>query len=190
MRNSITFFMAIVWVAIASFACGQAMIKTLNEDRKDPLLSNRSFLASLEKLDGFVRITDKPFLMHAPTATQCVVNTHVDVHGDRFCDVYISKSGEAAIRAGKAEYPIGTIVLKSKYPDEKRSKVELHTVMRKMPKGYWPNHGDWEFSVLDSDKKHVFARGRVESCANCHDAYAPTGYLTRTYLSNKASVER
>ena len=62
MRNSITFFMAIVWVAIASFACGQAMIKTLNEDRKDPLLSNRSFLASLEKLDGLVRITDKPFL--------------------------------------------------------------------------------------------------------------------------------
>jgi hypothetical protein len=185
MRNWIVVLLTTIWGATASFGWAQSLVKTLEEHRNDPLLSNHRFLASLEKLDGFVRVTDKPFLMHAPTATQCVINTHVDVHGDRFCDVYISKGGEAAIRAGTAEYPVGTIVIKIKYPDEERSKIELYTVMRKMPKGYWPGHGDWEFGVLDSEKKHVLARGRVESCANCHDAYAASGYLTRTYLRER-----
>jgi hypothetical protein len=189
MRSLIAVVSTVIWGATASFACAQGIVDFLEEDRKDPLLWNPSFLASLEKLDDFVRVTDKPFLMHAPTATQCVISTHVDVHGDRFCDVYISKGGEAAIRAGTPEYPVGTIVIKSKYPDEERSKIELYTVMRKMPKGYWPEHGDWEFSVLDSEKKHVLARGRVESCASCHDAYAASGYLTRTYLREKAKDE-
>jgi len=193
MRDLIAVCATMLWFALASLAWPQGTVKTLEERleerRLDPLLSNRTFLKSLEKLDGYVRVTDKPFLMHAPAATQRVVNTHVDVHGDRFCDVYISTGGEAAIRAGKAEYPIGTVVIKSKYPDEERSKIELYTVMRKMPKGYWPEHGDWEFSVLDSEKKHVLARGRVESCASCHDAYAATGYLTRSYLREKGKDE-
>lgn len=193
MRDLIAVCATMLWFALASLAWPQGTVKTLDEReeerRHDPLLSNRNFLKSLEKLDGYVRVTDKPFLMHAPAATQCIVNTHVDVHGDRFCDVYISKGGEAAIRAGKAEYPVGTVVIKSKYPDEERSKIELYTVMRKMPKGYWPEHGDWEFSVLDSEKKHVLARGRVESCASCHDAYAATGYLTRSYLREKGKDE-
>jgi len=190
MRNLIVAIAAMSCVAIASLAWPQVISKRLEEDRLDPLLSNRTFLASLEKLDGFVRVTEKPFLMHAPTATQCVINTHVDVHGDRFCDVYISKDGEAAIRTGSAEYPVGTLVIKSKYPDEERSKIELYTVMRKMPKGYWPEHGDWEFSVLDSEKKHVLARGRVESCADCHDAYSASGYLTRSYLRERVKDEQ
>jgi hypothetical protein len=190
MRNLIAAITAMLCVAIASLALPHGISKRLEDRRLDPLLSNRNFLASLEKLDGFVRVTEKPFLMHAPTATQCVINTHVDVHGDRFCDVYVSKDGEAAIRAGAEKYPIGTLVIKSKYPDEERSKVELYTVMRKMPEGYWPEHGDWEFSVVDSEKKHVLARGRVESCADCHDAYSASGYLTRTYMREKVTEEQ
>jgi hypothetical protein len=190
MRNLIAAITAMLCVAIASLALPQGISKRLEDRRLDPLLSNRNFLASLEKLDGFVRVTEKPFLMHAPTATQCVINTHVDVHDDRFCDVYVSKDGEATIRAGAEKYPIGTLVIKSKYPDEERSKVELYTVMRKMPEGYWPEHGDWEFSVVDSEKKHVLARGRVESCADCHDAYSASGYLTRTYMREKVTEEQ
>jgi hypothetical protein len=177
-------------VVIASLAWPQVIPNTLEEHRLDPLLSNRNFLASIDKLEDYVRVTDRPFLMHAPTAKQCVINTHVDVHGDRFCDVFISKAVESVIRAGAAEYPVGTLVIKSKYPDEERSKIELYTVMRKMPVGYWPEHGDWEFSVLDSEKKHVLARGRVESCANCHDAYAASGYLPRTYLRDGVKDEQ
>ena len=189
MRISIAVGAIMLWTTIASMAWHQDIVKLFEEHRLDPLLSNRNFLASLQNLDVFVRITDKPFLMHAPTATQCVINTNVDVHGDRYCDVYVSTGGEAAIRAGTAEYPVGTLVIKSKYPDKERNKIELYTVMRKMPKGYWPEHGNWEFSVLDSEKKHVLARGRVESCANCHDAYAASGYLTRTYLRGRVKDE-
>ena len=177
-------------IAIASSAKSQDIAKLLEAHRRDPLLSNRNFLVSLAKLDGFVRVTDKPFLMHAATAAACIESTNVDVHGDRFCDVYVSKGGEAAMRAGTAEYPVGTLVIKSKYSDEKRSKIELYTAMRQMPMGYWPEHGDWEFSVLDSEMKHVLARGRVESCASCHDAYAASGYLTRTYLRERVKDEQ
>lgn len=161
--------------------------KELEELRSDPLRSNRAFLETFSTLAGFSRITDKPFLMHAPTATQCVINTHVDVHGDRFCDIYISKESENVLRKGKGSYPDETIVVKLKYSDDLRGKVELYTVMRKMPKGYWSEHGDWEFSVMDANLKHVLARGRLESCAGCHDAYRESGYLTRTYL--RASVK-
>lgn len=189
MKKLLLVGIAMFWVAIAAWVWPQNIVQEMEDLRRDPLLSNRKFLASLEKLDSYVRVTVEPFLMHAPTAEQCVVSNHVDVHGDRFCDVYISKEGESAIRDGKAEYPVGTLVIKSKYPDKERSKVELYTVMRKMAKGYWPEHGDWEFSVLDSEKKHVLARGRVESCARCHDAYAESGYLTRTYLRERPKDE-
>lgn len=190
MRKLMMVGISVLWVTIAAWARPQDVVKVLEDDRRDPLLSNRKFLAAIEKLEDYIRVTDEPFLMHAPTAEQCVISTHVDVHGDRFCDVYISKEGESAIRDGKAEYPVGTLVIKSKYPDKERSKVELYTVMRKMTKGYWPEHGDWEFSVLDSEKKHVLARGRVESCARCHDAYAESGYLTRTYLREGPKYEK
>ena len=61
MRNLIAVGAVILWFAIASPAWSRVAIKTLeerlDERRLDPLLSNRNFLASLEKLDSFVRVT-------------------------------------------------------------------------------------------------------------------------------------
>ncbi len=59
MRILIAVGATMLWFAIAPLAWPQGTVKTLEERlverRLDPLLSNRNFLASLEKLDGFVR---------------------------------------------------------------------------------------------------------------------------------------
>lgn len=46
-----------------------------------------------------------------------------------------------------------------------------------------PDHGDWEYAVLDRDKR-VLARGRIESCIECHRNDASTDFVTRAYLNN------
>ena len=51
--------------------------------------------------------------------------------------------------------------------------------------GYDSKHGDWEYSVIDAQATHVLARGHVESCASCHDDYAKSDFVTRTYMKKQ-----
>ena len=57
--------------------------------------------------------------------------------------------------------------------------------MRKMAAGYDPEHGDWEYAVLDGTNKRVLSRGRIDSCIECHRHYAETDFVTRSYLKQE-----
>ena len=83
----------------------------------------------------------------------------------------------------KFRYDVVSIVL----DNHSRPKIELFTVMRKMKVGYDSKHGDWEYSVIDAEATHVLARGHVESCVSCHDEYAKSDFVTRTYLKKPAA---
>lgn len=105
-----------------------------------------------------------------------------NVHGDRFCDVFVSENAKEVIRSGEGEYPTGAVIVKTKFPDRSRKIVELFTVMRKMQPGYSPEHGNWEYSVIDAEAQHVLARGKITSCIQCHESYSMTDFVTRAYF--------
>lgn len=47
-----------------------------------------------------------------------------------------------------------------------------------------PDHGHWEYAVLNGKDKRVLARGRIESCIECHRNDASTDFVTRAYLND------
>ena len=75
--------------------------------------------------------------------------------------------------------------MKEKYLDEKATKTEFFTGMLKREEGYNPEAGDWEFFMLDAPGKMVMARGRIESCVECHQKYAATDFVARDYLKER-----
>jgi hypothetical protein len=161
--------------------------KALSDVRnRDRLLRAPNFLQFVREYEKLKKVTEIPFEMSPNTAGLCIAPvSDYEVHGNRFCDVYVTENANNILRSGNGTYPVGSTIVKAKYPDAKRSKIELFTVMRKRIAGYDPTHGDWEYSVVDGDAEHVLARGRIESCISCHDQYARTDFVTRTYLTSK-----
>ena len=137
---------------------------------------------------SLVRITDTPHEMADLTAALCRVPTekphsiHDGFLEPAFCHVYVSKDAEPAIRSGDSNYPVGATIVKSKFARGKQDRPVLFTVMRKMQPGYDANHGDWEYSIVDGLTRRVQARGRIDSCIQCHANYKKTGYVTREYM--------
>ncbi len=157
-------------------------------EKRDKLLDPRTFLSFVGEYKKLHRVTQVPYEMSPNTAGLCIEpKSNSAVHGDRFCDVYVTTNAKDAMEKGNATYPVDSIVVKVKYPDRNRSKIELFTVMRKMKVGYDSKHGDWEYSVIDAEATHVLARGHVESCVSCHDEYAKSDFVTRTYMKKPAA---
>lgn len=134
-------------------------------------------------IEELTRVTEKPQAMSPLVSFLCKDVYRTDVHGDRYYDVFVTENAVETMQTGKGTYPTGSFVIKAKYPiPDRSSKVELFTVMRKMPVGYAPEIGDWEFSIVDGDANHVLARGKINSCIGCHVSYADTDYVTRKYM--------
>lgn len=147
-------------------------------------------LNAVRNLKELIRVTDKPFKMDAVASTLCAAPSSArrdpnDVHQDYYCHVYISKAGLPVMKSGEGTYPEGTVVVKQKFADQRAKTVELYTAMRKRQPGYDPEHGDWEYSVVNAKATKVLSRGRTDSCIECHQPYAPTDYITRLYLSDE-----
>jgi len=135
------------------------------------------------------RVTKTPFKMHPSTTALCRIPTPVElaasnaeVHADRYCHVYVNEPALKPMRTGQGTYPEGSLIIKQKYSDVAGTKTELFTVMRKMPKGYDAENGDWEYSVINSTASKILSRGRTDSCIQCHTEYEHTDYVTRSYM--------
>ena len=107
-------------------------------------------------------------------------------HGEHWIHVFVSPGGRMALVSGKGAYPVGTIILKQKFFDAAGTQTDFYTGMRKREPGYNPDLGDWEFFTLESGGKTVTARGRIESCMECHSKYKATDSVSRRYLTTKA----
>ena len=155
----------------------------------DELQDTYHFLKKLNSKDFFVAVTKERSLMNANTAAACSIPDSIrEVHGSRYCEVYVTEQGLSSIQNGMDDYPVGTIIVKWKYQQKEGGPRELATVMRKMHKGYSNSHGDWEFSVVNGEATQVLARGKIESCMSCHDDYSSTGFVTREYLNEKPNL--
>jgi len=163
-----------------------------------------SFIAAREKT--MTRVTDKPLSMDLQVAARCRAPLPKDLpednpHRGHYVHVYVTPGDEKKIRTGEGTYPVGTLIVKEKLPgifaqsakDPKAVTAdnlplhdpELFTVMLKREAGYHPECGDWEFMVVSGDMKQVLARGKLDSCVECHQQYKQTDYVTQLYSATK-----
>jgi hypothetical protein len=141
------------------------------------------------RLDALFRVTESPHPMADTTIVLCrapdeteVAKVHAGHVKPAYCHVYVSEEGKEPMLTGKGAYPRGCVVVKTKLASEQSTDVMLYTVMRKMEAGYDAKHGDWEYSVLDGPSQRILARGRIDSCIECHEQHASTDYVTRAYV--------
>lgn len=170
--------------------------------RDKNFLSDEKFLEMVQTYQSMHRVTEKPYLMHLDVQVRCNFSFSEpgkplppdpfksSIHGDRYCDVFVSENAKEPIQNAGKSYPVGSVIIKAKYPDDKRGNIELFTVMRKREAGYFLDHGDWEFSVVDGEAKRVLSRRRIESCTDCHDGYQNTDFVSRVYLQTVEERER
>lgn len=136
------------------------------------------------------RVTAKPFRVEwagSPLCQRPNVISH-SPHGMHWIHVFVSSIGTNAMAKGKGTYPVGTVILKQKFLDAAGTNTDFYTGMRKRETGYNPELGDWEFFILDRGGSMVTARGRIESCMDCHAKYPATDFVSRRYLIAKDDV--
>ena len=150
------------------------------EDEKiwDYLLHHRTEMA---------RVTPKPYRVNWAGSLLCKRPNSIShsPHGEHWIHVFVSPSGTNAMATGKGTYPFGTVILKQKFLDAGGTNTDFYTGMRKREAGYNPEHGDWEFFTLDRGGLTVTARGKIESCMDCHLKYKATDFVSRRYLTTK-----
>jgi hypothetical protein len=68
--------------------------------------------------------------------------------------------------APSSRFPVGAMLVK-KHASLSASKPGPTFVMTKRDAGFYPQGGDWEYTVLDAEG-HLEDRGKLPLCARCH----------------------
>ena len=140
------------------------------------------------QLESLHRVTAVPHRMADSTVVFCApfgaapASIHEGHIGPAYCHVYVTADAKEPMVSGHGVYPRGSVIIKAKLESEKSSDALLYTVMRKMEEGYDRKNGDWEYSVLEGSSHRVLARGKIDSCIECHEQHASTDYVTRAYI--------
>lgn len=140
---------------------------------------------------GWTRVNPEPAVFHSHIAIQCYMPSpeqsrlehEQNPHRNKFVTVYVNDVGRRAmLEEKKPRFPVGSLVVKEKLTTRDSSEPELLTAMYRHEAGYDPEGGDWEYLVLDGKGKEVRARGKLENCRACHQAYHYSDFISRNYL--------
>lgn len=151
-------------------------------------------IKEIEGYKNWTRVNSVPQLMPDLVAALCrpspkkADDAGKNPHRDKYFTVFVNDIGrKAMLERKKPKFPVGSVIVKEKLPDEQSRTPELLTVMIKQKKGFNPASGDWEYLVADGAGATVEARGKLQNCQTCHLANKETDYVFRTYLSKADS---
>ncbi|HLX62921.1 MAG TPA: cytochrome P460 family protein [Planctomycetota bacterium] len=194
MRHVIVFIILVLFCPISSSA----------ETNK---LDDLSLLNAIKSRAEGDKVTAKPVYMtnpvsllcRAPGPTDASKKVAADPHVQTWIQVFAENLSSASFKETDKPLPAGAIVIKEKHHSDKAAadgagmpadaKLELFTVMLKREAGYNPDGGDWEYAVVNGDASRVLARGKIESCMECHRIKVKTDFLYRSYLG-QAEVDK
>ncbi len=146
--------------------------------------SDAQLLALAKARGELVRITAEPVKISAALSALCrAANpdpSKADPHAGHFVQVYANVSAESPMWDPFERFPVGAVVLKEKLGSQAPgAKPELFTGMVKRAAGFAPEGGDWEYFTLDGELTKVTSRGKLQSCAECHQSHAASDYVTK-----------
>jgi hypothetical protein len=172
-----------LWIGVCVITPGKA-----DEKQDGPKIPR---LAAIHR---WTKVNPKPLKLPSALNTLCaqasiVSRTVPNPHRNRYFTVYVNRIGKDAMAAAESpQFPVGSLIVKEKLPDQKARKAELLTAMIKREKGYDSEGGDWEYAVLDGAGKKTIERGKLTNCASCHAQQKASDYVFRTYLPVKTTV--
>jgi hypothetical protein len=173
-----------------AIGCNQAVVADAKQ-RPDAKIYKRTDITSVVQDYKKWKVA-KPDLFKVQPAvwTLCIGPTQeqaaiLDASHTGFIKVFVNDIGQEAMFA-KTAFPVGSIIVKERHPT-KVSGVEFCTVMRKREKGYNPECGDWEFSVLN-EQNIATDVGRLKACMGCHSKQGKLDFTFRTYLDKKEGI--
>jgi hypothetical protein len=114
----------------------------------------------------------------------------VHPHDTAYISVFVNPVGrEAMMKQAHPKFPVGSVIVKEKFPAHDSEYPELLTVMMKREPGYDSTRGDWEYLVMEGDLSTIRARGKLRSCQGCHIEKSADDYVFRTYLPHDVARE-
>jgi hypothetical protein len=149
-------------------------------------LAVRSATAMAQELPALAtleRMTTQPYDISAAFAMLCNApkgRAKRCQEGQYAVQIYTSADYAEGYSNPWGKAPEGTWVVKEKLKksDEGKFERELFTAMRKRETGYFPEGGDWEYSVADAAGK-MKETGKLQSCAQCHAEQKAQDFLMR-----------
>lgn len=156
-----------------------------------------------EAVSGLCRPTPRLWDMHKRVYAEHAEAFEKSVHtgrdgGPNYVHVYVNEIGKKAIPINGPKFPIGSIIVKEKFPgkwtgkwDDKQNSERLVlgsatvlTMMRKREAGYDSKNGDWEYFTGDA-KTLVLTKPdpkALKACQSCHALYKDRDFITKTYM--------
>ena len=159
-----------------------APLQRIDEDRRVTALLRDRKVALIRVTEKLHEVPNLGSLCSPPP-----VGSLFTPHDDFWIHVFVTPDATNIIMSGQGVYPEGTIILKQKFLDAEAKQTEFYTGMRKREKGYNPACGDWEFFTLDKSGTKVTARGKIDSCMDCHANFKQTDFVSRKYLKGTNS---
>lgn len=162
-------------------------VNSITDDRKFNV-DSVNLIDLIENIENMTKVNDTPYLIKPIVISLCRMASEIDFskkinapHEHMAINVYVNSIGKNVMtKAEKPIYPIGTVIIKEKFPfqytledelynrEPKISKnVELYTIMIKREQDYNPECGDWEFASVSGDLTKV-EQGKLGSCMECH----------------------
>lgn len=95
-------------------------------------LNDEKFLEIVRTYPKMHRVTEKPYRMHPIVVSRCTFSDpgrdlqsefKSSIHGNRYCDVFVSEGAKEPIQNAGKSYPVGSVIIKAKYPDDKRGNI-------------------------------------------------------------------
>ena len=140
---------------------------------------------------GWPELTDKPVRVSYVASLMCSSDSAGEYqrkHGPHFVPairVYANVLAAEHLREScTGPLPVGSVIIKEKWLDEKDARPDGYAAMIKREPGYDPEHRDWEYLYVRLTEKEKLTRGKIQSCIDCHAGAAGTDYLFRPYLKD------
>jgi hypothetical protein len=94
-----------------------------------------------------------------------------------YVDIYVNRLAKEPYIREDEKFPIGSVIVKPLYPEEKRDNLNRIVIMMKMQKGYDSTNGDWWYGSYNKDGTKAYVSGKIQSCIACHEVAQDTDYL-------------
>ena len=158
-----------------------------------PSFDPQNLNAEILKYKTWTLVNSKPEKMAPEVETYCADVSRkalVNPHKDKYIRVYVNDFGrDAMFQRVNPRFPVGSIIVKEKLPDEKSEEPEFYTIMVKRESGFDPDNGNWQYLTMDKTKSKIEEPGiddQKVSCQYCHMEYkVRSDYVSREYLRLK-----
>lgn len=131
-------------------------------------------------------VTAKPEFMDPMIEAFCADTRAaiINPHHRKYIRVYVNDIGqEAMFKEDNPKFPVGSIIVKEKLPDENSSISDLQTIMIKREKDFDAANGDWQYMVMNAAESSIEAPRHLFTCQSCHIEFQDkSDYVSRNYL--------